>query len=71
MAFALTDGDFHLRFDERLSVSLALLFLGGGGEVTTCSLLAILRLNVSLCRGCFDLQYGTRVTRGFGEAVAF
>ena len=42
-----------------------------GGEVTTCSLLAILRLSVSLCRGCFDLQYGTRVTRGFGEAVAF
>lgn len=72
MAFALTGGDFHVRFDERLSVSLALLFLGGGGGgVTTCSLLAILRLNVSLCRGCFDLQYGTRVTRGFGEAVGF
>ena len=70
MAFALTGGDFHVRFDERFSVSLALLFLGWG-EVTTCSLLAILRLSVSLCRGCFDLQYGTRVTRGFGEAVAF
>ena len=57
MAFALTGGDFHVRFDERLSVSLALLLLGwgGGGGVTTCSLLAILRLSVSLCRGCFDL----------------
>ena len=56
MAFALTGGDFHVRFDERLSVSVALLLLGwGGGGVTTCSLLAILRLSVSLCRGCFDL----------------
>lgn len=57
MAFALTGGDFHVRFDERLGVSLALLLLGcgGGGGVTTCSLLAILRLSVSLCRGCFDL----------------
>ena len=59
MAFALTGGDFHVRFDERLSVSLPLLFLGwgrgGGAGVTTCSLLAILRLSVSLCRGCFDL----------------
>ena len=65
MAFALTGGDFHVRFDEGLSVSLPLLFLGwgrgggggggGGGGVTTCSLLAILRLSVSLCRGCFDL----------------
>ena len=56
MAFALTGGDFHVRFDERLSVFLALLLLGwGGGGVTTCSLLAILRLSGSLCRGCFDL----------------
>ena len=50
---------------------LSLYYSWVGGEVTTCSLLAILRLSVSLCRGCFDLQYGTRVTRGFGEAVAF
>ena len=73
MAFSLKGDDFHVRFEERFSVSLAQLFLGGGGgvEVTTCSLLVILRLSVSLCRCCFGLQYGTRGTRGFGEVVAF